>query len=59
MKKVYIVISVLALITCLTGIPELIEGIARRGLAGVNYGRVVFLLLISGVSFWMFRKRNK
>lgn len=59
MKKVYVVISIVALITCLTGIPDLIEEIALRGLTGVNYGRVVFPLLISGISFYLFRKRSK
>lgn len=58
MKKVYLVISVIALITCLTGIPYLVEGIAERGLAGVNYGVVLFPLLISGISFWQFKRRR-
>ncbi|MBR2718920.1 MAG: hypothetical protein IKB78_06480 [Clostridia bacterium] len=58
MKKTYLVIAVLALIACLTGIPELAEGIALRGPGGVNYGRILFPLLISGVFFWLF-KRNK
>ena len=58
MKKVYLVIAVVALITCLTGIPYLIEGIATRGWGGVNYGRVIFPLLISGISFVSFKRRK-
>ena len=30
MKKFYLVVSVIALITCLTGIPYLVEGIAAK-----------------------------
>jgi hypothetical protein len=56
MKKACIVISVVALITCLTGIPYLVAGISARGLNGVNYGRVLFPLLISGICFWQFKK---
>jgi len=58
MKKVYLIISVIALITCLAGIPYLIGGIAERGLAGVNYGRIIFPLLISGITFWLFRRKR-
>ena len=58
MKKVYLVIAVIALITCLTGVPYLVEGIAAKGLGGVNYGRIIFPLLISGISLWLF-VRNK
>ena len=53
MKKVCLMIAIIALITCLTGIPYLVEGIAARGAAGVNYGRIIFPLLISGISFWV------
>jgi len=58
MKKAYLVISVIALITCLTGIPYVVEGATERGLMGVNYGRVLIPLLISGSSFWLFRKKS-
>ena len=40
------------------GIPYLIEGIVERGLAGVNYGRVLFPLLFSGLCFWQFKKKE-
>jgi len=58
MKKVYFVIAIVALITCLTGIPYLIEGIAVRGWASVNYGRIIFPLLISGISFGLFKRQK-
>lgn len=58
MKKVYLVIAIIALITCLTGIAYLVEGLAARGWGGVNYGRIIFPLLISGISLWLF-VRNK
>lgn len=56
MKKVYLMIAVVALITCLKGIPYLVEGIAARGWDGVNYGRIVFPLLISGIFFRLYKK---
>ena len=58
MRKGYFVIAVIALITCLTGIPSLVEGIAARGWGGVNYGRIVFPLLISGISFLLFKQKK-
>lgn len=56
-KKVYLVIAIFAFITLLTQIPYFIGGISERGLTGVNYGRVVFPLLISVVTFLMYRKK--
>ena len=58
MKKAYLVIAVVAFIVCLTGIPYLAEGIAVRGWGGVNYGRIIFPLLISGISFVSFKRRK-
>lgn len=46
MKKVWIVVSVIAIIALLNGIVYLAEGIDLRGVSGVNYGRVIFPLLI-------------
>lgn len=57
-NKVCLVIAIFALITLLTQIPYLIGGISERGLTGVNYGRVIFPLLISVVAFLMYRKKN-
>ena len=59
MKKVCFVICIAALITSLTGIPYLVEGITERGLDGVNYGRVVIPLFISGISLWLYRKHKE
>ena len=56
MKKICFVICIIAFITCLTGIPYLVEGIAERGFTGVNYGRIFFPLLTGGVSLWLFKK---
>ena len=58
MKKLYLVLTMLALIACLTGIPYLVEGIAARGWGGVNYGQVLFPLLIGGFSFWQFKREK-
>lgn len=56
MKKTYLVICIISFITCLTGIPYLYAGIIERGLAGVNYGRVIFPIVICGVFFWLYKK---
>ena len=45
-KKVCIMILILAIIGVLTGINSLAEGISKRGIDGVNYGRVIFPLLV-------------
>lgn len=58
MKKVYLAVAIVALITCLTGIPNVAEGIAARGWNGVNYGRIIFPLLITGMSFWLFKRKR-
>lgn len=58
MKKAYLIISIIALITFLTGIPYLVTGISERGMDGVNYGRIIFPILISGVSFWLYKKHS-
>jgi hypothetical protein len=59
MKKLYLGISIFALMALLTGISYLIEGIGERGITGVNYGRVGFPLLVCVVFFLMFRKQDK
>lgn len=58
MRKVYLVIGIAAFLACLTGVSYLADGIAARGWNGVNYGRVVFPFLISGVSFWLFKQKK-
>lgn len=59
MKKVCLIVSIIALITCLSGVPYIIEGISTRGFGGVNYGRIIIPLLIAGISFLTFKKSNK
>ena len=47
MKKIVcIAILILSIIGLLNGISYLISGISARGIGGVNYGRVIFPLLI-------------
>lgn len=57
MKKTCLIVGGFALIALLTGIPVLIHGIAQRGPGGVNYGRVLFPLLLSGVCFYLYKKK--
>ncbi len=57
-KKVFIVILILAIIGLLTGISYLVEGISTRGIDGVNYGRVIFPLLVGVIAVY-FLKREK
>lgn len=58
MKKFWLAVSMIALVVALIGVPYLVEGIAERGAGGVNYGRVIFPLLVSAIAFWRFRKHN-
>lgn len=58
MKKGFLALAAAALIACLTGIADLYEGIAARGWGGVNYGRVMFPLLIGCFALWMLRKKK-
>ena len=58
MKKVYLAVTAIALILCVEGIFSLAEGIAARGWGGVNYGQVLFPLLIGGFSFWQFKREK-
>ena len=57
MKKTCLIVGGFALIALLTGIPVLIHGIAQRGSDGVNYGRIVFPLLLSGVFLHLYKKQ--
>ena len=57
-KKICTVILILAIIGLLTGISYLVEGISTRGIDGVNYGRVIFPLLV-GVIAVCFLKKEK
>ncbi len=57
MKKVYLIVSIIAFIAFLTGVPYIVEGIAQRGAGGVNYGRIIFPLILSGVFFLLYKKK--
>lgn len=58
-KKVCIVILILTIIGLLTGISYLVEGIGARGFGGVNYGRVIFPLLIGVITVYFLKKEKK
>lgn len=59
MKKVWIVVLVIAIIALLNGIAYLVEGIDSRGISGVNYGRVIFPLLIGVGAVYALMKGRK
>ena len=57
-KKACIVIVILSSISLLNGVSHMIEGIRMRGLGGVNYGSVIFPLLI-GIGDVCFSVKSK
>ena len=58
MKKVYLAVIVIALILCVEGVFSLAEGIGARGWGGMNYGQVLFPLLIGDFSFRQFKREK-
>ncbi|MFR5150351.1 MAG: hypothetical protein ACLTER_13040 [Ruminococcus sp.] len=58
-KKVCIVVLVLAIIGLLAGVSYLVEGISVRGIGGVNYGRVIFPLLVGIIAVYFLKKDKK
>ncbi len=56
--KGYVLLSLLFLIIGLTGLPEWINGLRERGWDGVNYGRILFPLLISSIFCWLHKKKK-
>lgn len=53
-KKIWLAVAIFAALALLTGLPEVVRGIAARGVWAVNYGRVGFpllLLLWAGVMY--------
>ncbi|MBR5230903.1 MAG: hypothetical protein IKW00_01495 [Clostridia bacterium] len=58
MKKFFLILAVFGLLALLTGISPLIAGIRERGWDGVNYGRILFPLLIAIASLIAY-KRHK
>lgn len=58
-EKAWIVVLIIAIIGLLNGIVYLIEGIDLRGISGVNYGRVIFPLLIGIGAVYALMKSRK
>lgn len=58
-KKICIVILVFAFFGLLNGIGYLVQGISLRGIGGVNYGRVLFPLLIGEGAVYFLKKSRK
>lgn len=58
-KKVYLVIALAMLLALLGGFSNLIAGIRARGVMKVNYGQVVFPLIIGGWAFWRYGKAKE
>ena len=58
-RKVCIVILILAIIALLIGISYLVQGIYARGLGGVNYGSVIFPLLVGVASLQFIYSRKQ
>ena len=56
--KIYALLAILALITCMAGVFDVAEGIRQRGWDGVNYGRILFPLLVSMVFFRLYKKKK-
>lgn len=52
-------ILIFAIIGVLTGISYLVEGISARGIDGVNYGRVIFPLLIGVIAVYFLARKKK
>lgn len=58
-KKICMVILILAIIGLLTGISYWAEGISIRGIDGVNYGRVIFPLLVGVIAVYFLKREKK
>lgn len=56
--KIYALLAILALIACMAGVFNVAEGIRQRGWDGVNYGRILFPLLVSMVFFRLYKKKK-
>ena len=58
MKKLWLVILIIAIIGIVSAIPLLVDGIIKRGAGGVNYGRVIFPLIIGIVAFCLYKNKK-
>lgn len=54
-RKAYLVITIFMILTLLSAIPHLIDGIRMRGLTRVNYGIVGFPILIGIWTFYKYK----
>lgn len=57
-KKLCLAVLVLAVLALLRGIPYVAAGIAARGAFGVNYGAVVFPVLLGAAAWYLYRKQE-
>lgn len=58
-KKLCLAVLVFAVMALfLQGIPYMAAGIAARGVLGVNYGSVVFPVLLGAGALYLYRKQE-
>lgn len=57
-KKIYLVIMIYSFIGSLHGLSYIIDGIHKRGIYEVNYGRVIFPLSVSIIAFVLYRRKK-
>lgn len=58
-RNIWLVLAVLALaVLLLKGIPLVAAGIAAHGVAGANYGGVVFPVLLGAAALYLYRKQK-
>ena len=58
-KKLCLALLVFAVMTLfLRGTPYVAAGIAARGVWGVNYGSVVFPILLGALALYLYRKQE-
>ena len=58
-KKLCLAVLVFAVMALfLRGIPYVVAGIAARGVLGVNYGSVVFPVLLGAGALYLYRKQE-
>lgn len=55
-KNIYLIITIFGIITLLIGIAHCVQDIQARGFNGVNYGQVLFPLIISIGGFYLYKK---
>lgn len=58
-KKVCTVILILVILGLLSGLSYLVDGISTRGTDSVNYGRVIFPLLIGVIAVYFLKRESE